>query len=116
MRVLSIDVGMTNLGTCIVRYEKDQSFPFVIEQWEKINLKAKKTSQAVKSMIKVFMSRPEYYTVDHVIIESQAKSVSKMKRLSSAMESHFETVRILQNRRYNTDPSSDPDCSGSGQG
>lgn len=100
-KVLSIDVGTKNLGMCILRYDPDRSpFPYAIEDWKKINLKARTTSEATESMVKTFLKYPPCYDVNYVVIESQERAVEKMKRLSNAIQSHFETARIIKEKPY----------------
>ena len=91
-KVLSIDVGMVNLGICILREDKNRTPPYVIEHWENVNLHATDATRATQNVIKEFRKRDQCYNVDRVVIESQNRSVSKMKRLSNGIQAHFETV------------------------
>ena len=88
------------MGACIVRYDSERTVPFVIEHWEAIDLRAYTASLATISVVSEFLKRPQFYEVDTVIIESQERAVRKMQRLSNAIQSHFETVKALRNKRY----------------
>lgn len=89
MKILSIDIGTKNFAYCIL----DGT---VITHWEVINLKASTARDATSSMINTFNNRQYVYDVDVVLIESQEAATSKMKRISNAVQSHFETVRIYR--------------------
>lgn len=108
MKILSIDVGIQNLGLCILEYQKKMEIPFQIIDWEKVNLKTVTSSQSTQAMVKMFLSRPHCYQVDLVLIESQERAVEKMKRLGNAIQSHFETVKALQNKSFGVTWSSGP--------
>ena len=109
MKILSIDVGTRNLGVCILDAPlnaPDAPVPFSILHWEVIDLHASTSSSATRSCVGAFWSRPTFYDVDVVLIESQDRAVSKMRRLSNAIESHFETVRVVLGKTYRIDWSS----------
>ncbi len=111
MKILSIDVGTRNLGVCILGVTLAPLAPlnaptFSILHWEVIDLHASTSSVATRSCVGAFWSRPAFYDVDVVLIESQDRAVSKMRRLSNAIESHFETVRVVLGKTYRIDWSS----------
>lgn len=94
--VVSIDVGTRNLAICVLEYNRERSskYPFTIKHWELLDLNSFNSPYvATTNMIKQFMSRQYLYSDDitHVLIESQDASVDLMKRLASAIQSHFET-------------------------
>ena len=100
MKVLSIDVGTVNLGLCILSYDSELTVPYVIEHWELINLRIVTVSQATMAVVEAFIKRPQCYQVDLVLIESQEKSTENMKRLSNAIQAHFETARVLMKKDF----------------
>lgn len=104
-KVLSIDVGTTNLGVWIGYYQTPSSpssyeLPFITEYWRRINLHASSATLATYNMVTKFLKHhSEFYdpAIRYVVIESQENSTEIMQRLSNALQAHFLTVSIMKN-------------------
>lgn len=98
-RIISFDVGTTNLGVCIIEYEENVKgiYPFIIVYWDKIKLDGKTVSECASSLNTILMSKYElFHDVDRVVIESQNVAVDTMKSLSHCIKCHYETLNILK--------------------
>ena len=95
MRVVSIDVGIKNLGVCML----DGG---VISFWHCFNLgDAKDETNHLKSLKDVLDSKPELTTsIDVVLIEKQPFCNPKMRVISSALHMYFVMKGITKIIQY----------------
>lgn len=103
--VLSFDVGMSNLAYCIVRDMPGEANPcagdlsFEIVGWEVIDLKASCLDEACRNLPRELFKRIDTMSaVDRVVIERQTKSNIKMKCMSHAIQTFFETHLLCKPR------------------
>ena len=91
-RVLSIDVGTTNMGLCLLALDRtttSSTYPFTIVHWELINLKSTlSANMATQNMVQAFLARRNrgIYNVDAIVVESQEFSIETMKRLANGIQ------------------------------
>lgn len=83
MKVLSIDVGIINLGICIM--DKSRNILF----WEVITLCNSNSIQNCRDMVKKFNERPILLDIDVALVEKQPRCNPKMKEMAMAIKTYF---------------------------
>lgn len=98
VKVLSIDVGMVNLGVCALAYDPSQTPNFAIHDWRVLDLGCKQATKATFKFIDAMDDLPWVEDYEHVAIELQM--TSRMKCLSHGMQAYFYAKRKDRTVRF----------------
>jgi len=107
-RVVSIDVGSTNMGVCVIERSSVspepsasasaavEEYPYRILHWELIDLQGSSTNNAIRNLPREFLLRPVLYDgVTDVVVESQDVAQPTIQRIGAAIHSHYATWSMM---------------------
>lgn len=96
-KVLSFDVGISNLCCCLLTRAPGRIPEFPILRWNVLNLGTSDLTAACEALPKRLMELPYLDMADVVLIEQQTTFNTKMKVMSHALQTFFVTRRNLSN-------------------
>lgn len=94
----SIDIGTKNMGLSVLEEIIDtaRTYPFRILYYEQLDVHASDFRLIVKRIAEAFCQRPILREgVDVVLIESQGAATARMRGVSAAVHSFFETLKAV---------------------
>lgn len=91
--IISIDVGIVNLGICM--YEKGG----IIKKWEVITLSKDNVVKSLKKELTKFVTEEEEKQIEVVVIEKQPSRNVKMRTIEGMIEMYF-TMRNMKCIKY----------------
>ena len=89
--LISFDIGVKNLGYCILNKAQE------IQYWEVIDLETTDETESCIALVKAFDSRPHMLDIDTVLIEKQPSFNPKMKTISHIVQSYYIIRKMTDN-------------------
>ena len=95
MKILSFDVGIKNLAYCIFDSQSQK-----IQNWNIIDITAKKKDNACAHMVALLDNYPELLDSDIVLIEKQPSRNNKMRIIEGLLNAYF-VIKGITNKESN---------------
>ena len=95
MKILSFDVGIKNLAYCIFDSQSQK-----IQNWNIIDITAKKNDNACAHMVNLLDNYPELLDNELVLIEKQPSQNNKMRIIEGLLNAYF-VIKGITNKESN---------------
>jgi hypothetical protein len=90
--VLAFDVGQIHLAECVLLVDYSSRPPFHVKSWQMNNLGTTKTTDAVRALCVLSVTKPLWAEVNVVVIEQQKKINQTMVSMSFALQAVFNML------------------------